>query len=358
MENEVKNKIVKSASDTEIQESELGKAGGKTLFITNKNSDKFSIFSLLNSLMQYANITDAFTCIEKTTDYVVQIPFKYKNEFDAGKVFINQNSKTGEMWPTLYKKLESGKREFVANLPIKKENLIQGNPLDRFANSCHNICMQQQIYNLTEAIEQTYRVVERIEQGQKDDRIGTLQAGRKHIILAMNQPPEDRAAAMELGRANMLCAQSQIFETFKRRVRAYEPIPDSMFLRIAREFRHSGYLSRRDKEFDEIQEYYDLYLQSTQLIAASYILCGLSEAAKQVYDMAKEEMEEVDFTNLKSLHYLHHMDQEMFYYHACEYIEAEKDVCLEGIQEYDSITVEITGEKLLEVFENAGKETI
>ena len=160
----------------------------------------------------------------------------------------------------IYKKLESGKREFVANLPIKNENLIQENPLDRFANSCHNICMQQQIYNLTEAIEQTYRVVERIEQGQKDDRIGTLQAGRKHIILAMNQPPEDRAAAMELGRANMLCAQSQIFETFKRRVRAYEPIPDSMFLRIAREFRHSGYLSRRDKEFDEIQEYYDLYL--------------------------------------------------------------------------------------------------
>ena len=55
-----------------------------------------------------------------------------------------------------------------------KNFLNRRNPFQGIAQSYHNIYLQQQINELAEIMNQTYRVVERIEQGQKDDRIGLL----------------------------------------------------------------------------------------------------------------------------------------------------------------------------------------
>lgn len=48
--------------------------------------------------------------------------------------------------------------------------------------------MQQQVAQLTEMVERTYRVVEQIKHGQMDDRIGLLEAGKNGLILAMSMP--------------------------------------------------------------------------------------------------------------------------------------------------------------------------
>lgn len=331
----------------------------KTLYIFDgKKTGEINFSEIVNSILQYANIADALHHIEKKAEYVVQIPLKYKDAFNNGELFINENSKTGTMWPTLYKKLGSGKREFVSNLPIKEETHLQNNPFDQIANVYSSMCLQRQIGELSERIEKTYRAVERIEQGQKDDRIGKLMAGKKQILLALNQQAEDRARAIEMGQGFLIEAQCQIFETFKRKVESFEPIPSSIILRVAKELQHDGYLRGKDKEFEEIQEYYELYLQATQMIAASYILRDVSQSANQIYEMAQEEMKKVNFANLKIMRYLHHKDQDMLYYHASEYVEIEGEICMEEAQKYDSITVEVTGEKLLEGLANAEKETI
>ena len=68
---------------------------------------------LVDKVAQYVNIADIVSNIEKSTEYVVQIPAKYKDDFDAGKVFINKNKKTGVEWPTLMRKTDNGQYEFV-----------------------------------------------------------------------------------------------------------------------------------------------------------------------------------------------------------------------------------------------------
>lgn len=353
------NVIIKKKSDkpTLQNEGHIEPIYRKIMRVTSKTAE-VSVDELLVELMQYANIADALNHVEKTLKYVVEIPLKHKEAFQTGKVFINQNSKTGVMWPTLYKTLDTGKRQFVDNLPIKQERIIHGNPFESIAVSYHNIYMQQQIKELSEIMSQTYKAVERIEQGQMDDRIGLLLAGRDQILLSMYSAPEERMVAIDLGRSNMLTAQKQLLQTFKRRVRNFEAIPKNIWGRFWIEFKHSGSFRRKDKEFSEIQEYYALYLQATQMVATSYIICGQLEAAEQVFEIAEQDMKEIDFNALKTLRYIHKENADMLYFHAAEYVATEREICLEDAYEYDAINIEVSGEKLLETFENGRSKEI
>ena len=346
----------KENSNNSVEKVDFG-SKSKILRVTSKTQG-IDIDSLLAKLVQYANITDALSHVEKTVEYVVQIPLKHTEAFAANELFLNQNSKTGVMWPTLYKYLDNGKRQFVDNLPIKQEEIFRGNPFETIASSYHNLYIQNQINDLSELMNRTYHAVERIEKGQMDDRIGFLMAGRDQIIYALNPEYEGRNIAIESGRSNLLIAQGQLFQTLKRRVEGFEAIPKSRAYRFANELKHSGYLREKDQDFSDIQEYFSLYLQATEMIAASYVIVNQPEIAKQVFDKAMDDMKQVDFTNLKTIDFVHGNNEEMLYHNAVEYIDTEKDICTEDAKAYDLIELRVSGEKLKEVFENGNQKKI
>jgi hypothetical protein len=163
---------------------------------------------------------------------------------------------------------------------------------------------------------------------------------------------------MAQGRGNLLVAQKQLLQTFKSRVSGFEAIPEGSIARFWMEFTHAGEHRRRDREFSEIQDYYALYLQATQMVAASYAICGQMEAAEQVFLEAEAEMKEINFGALQTLRYIHKKNTEMFYYHAADYIATERELCLEDAQEYDAISLQVSGEQLLEVFEHGRQEEV
>lgn len=344
------NKAVISKGNDELIPREEGKVYGEVMHVTSKTKG-VNFDDILVKLMQYANMADALAHVEKTVEYVVQIPIKHRKAYQAGEVFINQNSKTGVMWPTLYRKLENGKRQFVDNLPIRQEQIIHGNPFESIAISYHNVYIQRQIHELVEIMDQTYKAVERIEQGQMDDRIGLLLAGKDQIRLSIHSTPLD-GTAIRLGQSKILTAQKQLLQTFKRRVGNFEAIPNSAWSQIWIEIKHSGTFRQKDREFSEIQEYYKLYLQATHMLAASYVICGQPEAAEQVFEIAEHDMKEIDFSALKTLRYIHKKNLEMLYDHAAEYVAKEREICMEGSHEYDTMSIEVSGAKLLEAFEN------
>lgn len=313
---------------------------------------------IISKLVQFASIGNTIANIDKRVEYVVQIPLKHKEAFEAGELLINKNAKSGVMWPTLYKTLDNGKRQFVDNLPIKQEEILHGNPFQSIAQSYHSLYLQQQINELAEMINKTYKVVERIEQGQKDDRIGILLAGRDQIILSLNLNPNERQTAIQLGRNQILTAQKQLLQTFKRRISLFEALPESSFKRFWLELKHSGTLQERDRDFEEIQEYYSLYLQATQMLATSYTICGQVDEAEKVFQIAEQDMAEIDFDAVKTLRFIHKKNDDMLYYHAKDYISVEKDICLEDAKEYEYITFNVSGEELLEAYENGRKQKI
>ena len=140
---------------------------------------------LVDKVAQYVNIADIVSNIEKSTEYVVQIPAKYKDDFDAGKVFINKNKKTGVEWPTLMRKTDNGQYEFVGQLPIKQQEFYRENPFQEICINYHNIVTQQQLAEISQSIVETYQTVKMIERGQQDDRIALIDAGREQVLLAM-----------------------------------------------------------------------------------------------------------------------------------------------------------------------------
>lgn len=356
--NSNENAIIENNDKLKTTDNEaLESVQGKVLLVTPK-SKGVDFSGILSKLTQYINIADVVSHVEKGVEYVVQIPVKYREAFEAGELLINENSKTGVMWPSLYKTVEGGKRQLVANLPIKPQEIVKGNPFEKVAESYNNIYMQQQINELAELIGQTLNTVKRIEQGQMDDRIGLLLAGRDQIILSLNQSPEDRKNEIELGRTNLLTAQKQILQTFRSRVESFESIPKGRIKRFFLALKHNEYYSEKDNEFDVVQEYYSLFIQATQMVAASYLLCGQQESANKVFTIAGQDMKDIDFEAIKSLKYIHKDNPEMFYYHAEEYIETERQICFEDAKEYDIMKIAVQGDKLLEVFASERTEEI
>lgn len=319
---------------------------------TFKVVDKKDVDNLLNELVQYVNIADIATSIESKTEYVVQFPLKALEDFKSGNAFFNVNSKTGVMWPELMKKGENGRNQFAHNLPIKEEKFIQGNPVQDFATAQHNLYMQQQVNQILNQVEKTYKAVERIEQGQLDDRIGLLNAGKKQISYALNQKNvQEQKMAIALGRNQILEAQQQIFQVLKNRIESYEPIADSSLKRFMKELAHEGYLDERVKEYETIQEYYSLYLYSTELLSSSYAIENDLVNAEKVYCDSINEVKSISFSQIKSLEYVYN-SSELFYPKATNYIEFSKQKSLEDAKEYECLSFEVSGEKLLEVFYN------
>ncbi len=333
-------------------------AEGKKLYISH-NSVGIDFQALLGHVVQCVNMGEILAEIKAGTQYVVQIPAEFQKAYESGEMFIMENMKTGKKWPSLMKIAEDGRHQVVSPLPITEQAIVHGNPVQELANSQHNMLMQQQVAHLTELVERTYRVVEQIKHGQMDDRIGLLEAGKNGLILALSMPEgEERNRQIDSSRQNLLVAQAQIEKTLERRAVEFDPLPKAAAMRFMREFFHSGYLAEKKNDVQEMQEYYDLYLQATKLLAASYAICGNLETAEQTFRLSETTIQAIDFSKVKTIAYQHKALTDMFYNAPIGYIEAEREVCMEEAKRYDYVAIEVSGEKLLEVLGDGQAEKI
>ena len=337
------------------QTDDIAPAKGKCLHIT-QGSKGVDFNALLEQVVQYISMGDVLNKIHAGTQYVVQIPTEFQSAYESGEMFIMENMKTGKKWPSLMKIAEDGKQQVVTPLPIAEQTIVQGNPIQELANWQYQLVMQQQMHRLSDVVEKTYRAVERIENGQMDDRIGLLEAGRKGLLLAMTMPEGDtRNRQIDSSRQNLFVAQSQIGKTLERRAIEFEPLPKNPLIRFARVLLHDEYNAEKGRAVEEIQEYYDLYLQATNLLATSYALCGNLETAEQTYSISESELEAIDFSKVETISYEYSELKDMFYSDPVGYLATEQEKCLDKAKSYDYVALEVSGEKLLEVLEN-GRE--
>ena len=350
--------LIKVNNDIVSQESEdVEVLYGKVLNIRS-STPNIDFRGIVNKVCQFVDMADVLSKVKKGAEYVVQIPAEFQSGFDAGDYWIMENSKTGKLWPTLMEMGEDGRSKIVTPLAVKKQEFMQGNPARDITSNYHNLYMQQQMNEIAGLVESTLQTVQRIEHGQMDDRIGLLDAGRQGVLLALAQKDEaSRSTAMLNAVNNINVAQNQIFKTFERRVTEFEPLPKTKFGQFLREMISTGsYLDKRDNEYDEIQEYFDLYLQATRMLAGSYAVIGDTENAQRVFDMSVDKIKGIDYSKLKTIEYAHQgADFNRIYENADEYLIEEKAVCLEEAKEYDTLSISVSGDYLLEVIGDGKK---
>ena len=332
-------------------------AEGRKLYIT-RNSEGFDFRALLGQAVQCLNMAEIIAEIKAGTQYVVQIPAQFQEAYDSGEMFIMENMKTGKKWPSLMKIMENGRQQVVTPLPIAEQAIFRGNPIQELANSHHNMLMQQQVAHLADMLQDTYKVVKQIKQGQMDDRVGFLKAGRNGLVIAMSLPEGDeRNGQIEFSRQNLFVGQAQIAEALKRSVEAFQPVSKYALIRFAKEMGHRGYLAEKRREVLEMQDIYDQYLTATKLLAASYVMTGSIDAAKNTFQTSESAILEIDFSKVKTIGYQHKGLTDMFYTAPAGYIAAELDDCLKEAKQYDYVALEVSGEELLEVLES-GQEAV
>lgn len=332
-------------------------AEGRKLYIT-RNSEGFDFRALLGQAVQCLNMAEIIAEIKAGTQYVVQIPAQFQEAYESGEMFIMENMKTGKKWPSLMKIMENGRQQVVTPLPIAEQAIFQGNPIQELANSHHNMLMQQQVAHLAEMLQDTYKVVKQIKQGQMDDRVGLLDAGRNGLILAMSLPEGDeRKMQINSSRENLLVGQAQIAKVLEHSVKSFKPISKYALVRFVCEMGHSGYLAEKSREVQEMQDMYDQYLVATKLLAASYVMTGKISAAEETFRLSEKIIRAIDFSKVETIGYQHKGLTDMFYTAPAGYIAAERDECLEESKQYDYVALEVSGEELLEVL-GIGQEAV
>ena len=94
------------------------------------------------------------------------------------------------------------------------------------------------------------------------------------------------------------------------------------------------------------------------MLAAVFAYTGEKAAVEQTFKKSISFLKEIDFSAVKTIE-LSHKDVDLsdwFFNHPVEYIEVEKAPCLESAKEYDYVQIEVSGDDLLEVIKDVGKE--
>lgn len=319
----------------------------------------FNAHAVIGHLARYANLASIAGAIKKGTQYVVQVPTHLQVALDSGKYTMLHGKESGKMWATIVEKLPSGKNKFIDNCPIVEEAFYHGNPLQDASSNLVNLQMQQQMAALAQLVGETYEAILRVESGQKADRIGQLIAGRDGIVHALKmKDPESREQQIVAARQSLLEAQGKIGEVLREKASSFKGLPRRIVAQFVMEIVQSGYLDKRDGEYDAIHEYYDLYMQATQLIAKSFLICNETESAVSVFDSCKQFIGSLDFSKLGTVLYTHRqmLKSELFYHQAAEAIAKEKTFCLEAAKPYDVIEITLDGAEIMEVLENDSQE--
>lgn len=319
----------------------------------------FNAHAVIGHLAQYANLANIAGAVKKGTQYVVQVPTHLQASLDSGKYTMLHGKESGKTWATIVEKLPNGKNKFIDNCPIVEEAFYHGNPLQDASNSLANLQLQQQMAALAQLVGEAYEAILRVESGQKADRIGQLIAGRDGIIHALKmKDPERREQQIVAARQSLLEAQGKIGEVLRQKAASFKGVPRLAVARFAMEVVHSGYLDKRDDEYDAIHEYYDLYMQATQLIAESFLICDETESAISVFDSCKQFIGSLDFSKIGTVLYAHRQmpKSDLFYHQAAKAIAKERTLCLESAKPYDVIEITLEGADIMEVLASGDQE--
>lgn len=118
----------------------------------------------------------------------------------------------------------------------------------------------------------------------------------------------------------------------------------------------NDYLVEKDKEYNNIEECYELYKQATIMLAMSWAITGENEAVKATFDKGISFLKGLDCEAIKTVEYVHKDAKDLFFQVGVGELKKEQKICIEKAESYDTLMIEVSGDKLLEVIEHGKAE--
>lgn len=341
-----KNEIISSESDAEELTASFVQVDLTVL-------DKAKANGIIGEIVQSAQVVrNMAAVVSPESVYVLNIPKDIKKGLDSGEYWFTKKVDTGEMLTSVSRE-KDGRKQFFKNLTADERSLVDESALQNLSDGIYNIAIQQQMAAIAEELENIHEAVGRIESGQKDDRFGEITGAEYNLRLALSASDRDRQISLTTAAIQTLSiGAGKIEKTLSRKVGDFEPIPEkdrSIYWKMIKS--PQNYKDKKDREFDEVQDYFDFYEKAQQLLAVASLMIDEPEAMLEVFKSFEEYLGSLDLTNLKTIRNLYpELDlSEEWFERPRLHVASIKELYLEfADKQYDYISFEVSGAQLLE----------
>ncbi len=348
MDTENKNEIIEVNISYEKIEDEIDDG---TLL-----QKKREVHSFLRSMCNVLEIgRNAKKVIDPELDYVVKFTPKLLEKMKENDIRFLKDKATGELLPDLYDYTEKG-------IGGKVRLVVKGKPTSQdianLNNAVNNLIEQQRYDNLVEEIRELQVIAKRIERGQDNDRFARVNAGRKHLIDALNyQGTEEDRKRMMFDALSMLREGRELVEkTLVDKLDTIEMVPDGTFRRLWICFTRPDFFEEQTNKYDDILEYFFYYYNSIKPMAYAFTYLGQPHLASQLLDDCNKVFEHKNIGCLRSIEYLlPNRNYENMWYHETEKISSNLLDAYKTVDKEKDVYVRISGKDLLEVADGRTK---
>ena len=270
--------------------------------LTDKRCADVNVFlgQLFNALDIGRNVKKV---IAPNLNYVVKFTPELLKKMEEHDIQFLRDKLTGELLPDLYDYTEKG---IGGKIRLEIQGRPTGQDVTNLSNSMNNLIEQQRYEALAEEIQHLHIIAKRIERGQDNDRFAKVNAGRKHLLDALNyQGTEEEKKKFVLDALAMLRDGYEIIErTLIDKLDALEEIPESKIKRLWICFWQPDYFDKQTGRYGDIQEYFQYYYMSIQPMACAYTYLGQPQLIEGLLEDSRKVFEHDKIGYLSTVEYL------------------------------------------------------
>lgn len=239
--------------------------------------------TLVNQIVQYAHFTRdiarMITESPETTEYVLRIPKSVQEGLDSGEYSLMKR-KTGEILAEVMHKSETSNRTVIKQkldvVERTKEAATATQQSEAITTDFYNVAIQQQMAEISAQLEDVLKGVQRIEQGQQDDRYALIEAAESQLKLAMVANDEaHRLEAIRSAQHFLQEGSAKIARAMARRLQEVEGVPEFAPAIVWKMLSTRGnYYDEMNDWFDRVQDDFDILERAHALLALCAIAIG------------------------------------------------------------------------------------
>lgn len=293
--------------------------------------------------------------INPKLDYAVKFTAELLKKMEEHDIQFLKDKLTGELLPDLYDYTEKG---IGGKIRLEIKGKPTGQDIANFSTAMNNLIEQQRYQALVEELQQLHITAKRIERGQDNDRFAKVNAGRKHLLDALNyQGTEEEKKKLVFDALAMLREGRELIEkTLIDKINVLEEVPEGKLKRLWTCFSQPDYYAEQIGKYDDIQEYFQYYYMSIQPMAYAYTYLGQPQLLEGLLEDSRKVFENSNIKCLSSIEYLLPNDNfDGAWYKNAKVHEQRLLAAYRGREENENLYIMVKGSELLEVLNN-GKE--
>jgi len=293
---------------------------------------------------------DVIKYIQRGTVYLAEVPKKLQKDFIGGRLKFMEKS-TGEMVGEIVGPNNFGNRGHVI---IKDAGVFHSN----IPHDLTTIAMQQQLKQMAAVLDEVRSRVVELQKTYDGSLLGELRGMRDQLAQVQSIDDLENQRDLVKGAITQLnLTRGKITDRLIEEMKKIPEVPRSGLSRLIKTITHEGFRERVVSGYEKTQELFGYYLTASELLAYAYALLGESGTYENIFSPDGELLMDSSLENLKQSEKILGICDERWYSSPNKYLgRIKREAQKVFLSKPESITIEITGDQIMEAIESVGSE--